>query len=54
MATVPNMFDAFGVDFDGGWIVVRYALSTVFVVMLALWLMAVWRVHQARRSMPSE
>ena len=54
VAVVPNLLDAFGVEFDGGWMVVRYALSAVFVVMLALWLAAVWRVHRARRSVLGE
>jgi hypothetical protein len=51
-AIVPNVLVAFGVEFDGGWMVIRYVLSALFLVMLALWLAAVWRVRRARRSPP--
>lgn len=54
VAVIPNLLAAFGIEFDGGWMVVRYVLSAVFLVALALWLSAVWRVLRARRSSTGE
>lgn len=50
VAIIPNLLEAFGVPFEGGWLVVRVVLSTVFAVTFALWLVALWREHRPRRS----
>ena len=50
VAIVPNTLAAFGVQIDGGWAIVRFGLSAVFVLALLLWIGATWRLHRARRS----
>jgi hypothetical protein len=50
VAITPNLLVAFGVDFSGGWMVIRYVLSAIFIVALAAFLVALW---QERRERPS-
>ena len=50
VAIVPNTVDAFGVDLNGGWLIVRIVLSVVFTIALVAWIVAMWRENMARRS----
>ena len=43
VAIVPNTVDAFGVDLNGGWLIVRIVLSVVFTIALVAWIVAMWR-----------
>lgn len=47
IAVIPNALIAFGVEFSGGWMIVRYVLSAIFVAALIAFLVAVWRERRA-------
>jgi len=44
VAVIPNALVAFGVDFSGGWMVIRYVLSAIFVVALVAFVVALWQL----------
>lgn len=48
VAIIPNLLVALGVEFEGGWMVVRYVLSAIFLIALVAWLVALWREWRAR------
>ena len=50
VAVIPNALVAFGVEFSGGWMVVRYVLSAIFVVALVAFLLALWQERSARHD----
>ena len=49
IAVIPNLLVAFGVEFSGAWIAIRWVLSAIFVVALVVFLVALWREWRARR-----
>jgi len=50
VAIIPNTLDAYGVDLDGGWLILRIVLSVAFTVALVAWIVAMWRERKARRA----
>jgi hypothetical protein len=47
-AVIPNALVAFGVEFSGPWMAIRYVLSAIFVVALVAFLVELWRERRAR------
>jgi uncharacterized membrane protein YidH (DUF202 family) len=53
IAVIPNLLVAFGVEFSGAWVAIRWVLSAIFVVALVAFLVALaqeWRAKRRERS----
>ena len=55
IAVIPNALDAFGVDVDGtGWDILRLALGALWLVALAVLIVAFVRERRTPRELSAE